>query len=90
VTDGTDKPIKADGVLVGPEITDAQVAQFKYYASLIKNDRTLAHLLSQSSLSNRHTMYESLLPYLPYKPKPYWWFAGKRSKKKIQPVAADA
>jgi hypothetical protein len=62
-------------------LTEAQEEKFKQYAALIKNDKTLGHLLSQSSLANRHTMYMSLLPYLPFKPKPYWWFTRGRMKK---------
>ena len=61
-------------------MTEAEIAKFKTFAAQIAGSDMLGKLLNQSSPGNRHQMYVSLLPYLQFKPRPYWWFA-KRVKK---------
>lgn len=62
------------------ELTEAELRTFKRLAAQIINDDEFGDLLAKSSPANRLTMYESIKPYLSFKPKPYWWFAHRKTR----------
>lgn len=55
-------------------LSQEEIQKFKRLAAAISGDDMLERMIQQSRPSQRRFFYDSLIPYLTFKPKPFWWY----------------